>query len=117
MFDDQGFPLSLWVEACNTTIYLQNRSPHKILGMITSEEAFSRRKPNVSHFRIFGSIVYCLVSKYSGRYLEPTIERGIFIGYIETPHIYRVNMPSFKKTMMRGEVIFYEEKSMGSSLK
>jgi len=32
---DQGLPLHLWAEAFNTTIYLQNRSPHHILGMKT----------------------------------------------------------------------------------
>jgi len=33
MLHDQGLPLHLWVEACNTIVYLQNRSPHRILGM------------------------------------------------------------------------------------
>ena len=32
MVHDQGLPLFLWVEACNTTVYLQNRSPHRSLG-------------------------------------------------------------------------------------
>lgn len=41
MFHDQGLQLSMWVEACNTIVYLQNMSPHKILGMITPGEAFS----------------------------------------------------------------------------
>jgi len=48
MLHDQGLPLYLWAEACNTTIYLQNQSPHQILSMITSKEAFSRRKSNAS---------------------------------------------------------------------
>lgn len=49
MLHDQGLPLNLLVEACNTTIYLQNQSPHRILGMFTPEEAFSQRKSVVSH--------------------------------------------------------------------
>jgi hypothetical protein len=32
MLHDQGLPLFLWVEACYTTVYLQNRSPHKVVG-------------------------------------------------------------------------------------
>jgi transposase InsO family protein len=32
---DQYLPMFLWVEACNTTIYVQNRSPHRILGDTT----------------------------------------------------------------------------------
>ena len=42
---DQGLPLFLWVEACNTTVYLQNRSPHKSLENLTPEEAFSGKRP------------------------------------------------------------------------
>eukprot|EP00253_Pinus_taeda_P002857 PITA_02857 len=41
MLHDQGLPLHLWVEACNTAVYVQNRCPHTILGMSTPEEAYS----------------------------------------------------------------------------
>lgn len=47
MLHDPGLPLHLWVEACNTIFYLQNKIPHRILGMITPEEAFSRRNLDV----------------------------------------------------------------------
>eukprot|EP00253_Pinus_taeda_P027998 PITA_27998 len=40
MLHDQGLPLHLWDEACNTTVHLQNRSPHRMLGMKTPIEAF-----------------------------------------------------------------------------
>jgi len=62
MLHDQGLPLLLWAEACNTMVYLQNRSPHRILGMKTPEEVFSSKRPDVGHFRIFGSSVYCHVT-------------------------------------------------------
>eukprot|EP00253_Pinus_taeda_P036542 PITA_36542 len=55
MLHDQSLPLHLWAEACNIAVYLQNRSPHRILGMKTPEEAFSGKRPDVGHFRIFGS--------------------------------------------------------------
>jgi transposase InsO family protein len=47
MLHDQGLPLFLWVEACNTVVYLQNRSPHRVLGNKTLEEAFSGKKPDL----------------------------------------------------------------------
>lgn len=58
MIHDQGLPMFLWVEACNTTIYLQNRSPHKAMEDKILQEAFTGVKPEVSHLRIFGSLVY-----------------------------------------------------------
>ena len=32
MIHDQKLPMFLWAEACNTTVYVQNMSPHRILG-------------------------------------------------------------------------------------
>eukprot|EP00253_Pinus_taeda_P027804 PITA_27804 len=116
MLHDQGLPLHLWVEACNPTIYLQNRSPHRILGMITAKEAFLGRKPYVSHFRIFGASVYYHVSKESRKKLESKIELGVFLGYTKTPHNYRVYFPSLRMTVVRREVKFDEEKVMQCSL-
>ena len=40
MLHDQGLPLHLWAEACNTTVFVQNHSTHRILCMSTLEEAF-----------------------------------------------------------------------------
>jgi len=48
----------MWVEACNTTVYLQNRSPHKILEDKTLEEAFTCKRPEIGHLRIFCCLVY-----------------------------------------------------------
>jgi len=52
MIPDQGLPLFLWAEASRTTIYIQSRSPHTILGKLTLEEVFTGTKPDVSHLRI-----------------------------------------------------------------
>ena len=37
MITDLDLPLSLWVEATSTAVYIQNRSPHAILGEKTPE--------------------------------------------------------------------------------
>jgi transposase InsO family protein len=63
MIHDQSLPMTLWAEACMTTVYVQNRSPHQILKNITPEEAFTKVKPEIGHFRIFGCPVYLHVPK------------------------------------------------------
>ena len=80
---------------------MQNRCPHKILGMSTPEEAFSGKKPDISHLRIFGSPVYIHVMKDSRKKLELTAEVGIFVGYTDTPHNYRVYFPESRKNVVR----------------
>ena len=100
MLHDHGLPLHLWAEACNTTVYVKNRCPHKILGMSIPEEAYSGKRPDISHLRIFGSLVYMHVMKDARKKLEPTAEVGIFVGYIDMPHNYRVYFPDSHKAVM-----------------
>ena len=100
MLHDQGLPLHLWTEACNTTVYVQNHCPHKVLGMSTPEEAFSSKRPDISHLRIFGSPVYMHVTKDVRRKLDPTAEVGIFVGYTDTPHNYRVYLSDSRNTVV-----------------
>ena len=90
MLHDQVLPLHLWAEACNTIVYVQNHSPHQILDMKSPKEAYSCKRLDVVHFNIFGLSVYCHVRKDARKKLELTVELGIFMGYTNTPHNYRV---------------------------
>ena len=85
--------------------------------MKTLEEAYSGKRPDVGHFRIFGSSVYCHVTKDVQKNLEPTIELGTFVGYTNTPHNYQVYMQTSRMTVVHRDVKFDEEKSMWVSLK
>ena len=82
MLHDQGMQLHIWAKACNITVYMQKKIPHRILGMITPKEDFPGRKPDVSHFQIFEATAYCHVSNDNMKKLEPTTEMRYFIGYI-----------------------------------
>jgi hypothetical protein len=104
------------VGEANTAAYLQNRCPHRVLGMSTPEEAFTGKKPDVSHFKILGSSVYVHVTKNARKKLEPIAEVGIFVGYKETPHNYHVYFPNSKMTIMQRDIKFNEGKAMRFSL-
>jgi hypothetical protein len=93
-------------------VYVKNHCPHRILGMSTPKEDFTGKKPDVSHFKIFGSFVYVHVTKDARKKLEPTAEVGIFVGYTETPHNYHVYFTNSKVTIMRQDIKFDEGKAM-----
>eukprot|EP00253_Pinus_taeda_P002865 PITA_02865 len=112
MLHDQGLPLHLWVEACNIVVYVQNCSPNRILESKAPEEAYSSKRPDVGHCRIFGSSVYCHVTKDARKKLELTLELGIFVGYTDTPHNYQVYMQTSWMTVAHRDVKFDEEKAM-----
>jgi hypothetical protein len=116
MLHDQGLPLHLWAKSCNTAVYVQNRCPHRVLSMSTPEESFTGKKPDVSHFKNFGSSVYVHVNKDARKKLEPTAEVGIFLGYTETPHNYRVYFLNNNMTVMQQDIKFDEGKAMRLSL-
>jgi hypothetical protein len=58
MLKMKKMPKEFWAEAIDYAIYLSNRCPTKSLNGITSQEAWNRRKPSVSHFKVFESIAY-----------------------------------------------------------
>jgi IS30 family transposase len=52
-------PTFLWVEAVAHAAYICNRSPTKALAGMTPHEAWTGEKPDMSHFREFGSTCGC----------------------------------------------------------
>ena len=81
-------------------VYLQNRIPHKVLGKMTLEEAFTGEKPKIGHLCIFGCLVYSHVLVEKRTKLEPTAKKGIFAGFSETLKFYKVYILALKKTMV-----------------
>jgi hypothetical protein len=81
---------------------------------MTPEEAFTGKRPEVSHIRIFGCLVYCHVPAERTK-LEPTTEKGILVGYIETSKAYNVYIPALKRTMVRRDVRFEEDRAYRKS--
>ena len=48
--------------------------------------------------------------------LESIKELGIFVGYTDTPHNYRVYLPTSRRTVVRRDLKFDEQKAMRVSL-
>jgi hypothetical protein len=69
----------------------------------------------VGHFRIFGCITYSYVASEKRTKLEPTTERGIFVGYSETSKAFRIYLPSLRKTVLRTNVKFQEDRAFRKS--
>ena len=102
-------------EAARTVIYVQNRSPHRVLGNKTPEEMFSREKPKVNHLRIFGFPVYVHVPKEKRSKLELSRRKGIFVVYSESSKAYRVYIPGFRQIETSRDVTFDEDTAFSRS--
>ena len=108
MLHDQYLPLFSWTEACSTAVYLQNRSPHRAIGSRNPKEPFTRKRPYVGHFRMFGCLTFCHVPSKKRTKLEPTAEKGIFVGYNETSKAFRIYITTQRTIIVRRDVRFEE---------
>jgi hypothetical protein len=53
-------------------VYVQNRLSNSALGLKTSEEMYTGKKPKVSHLKIFGCPVFIHIPKEKRNKLEPS---------------------------------------------
>lgn len=56
MLHFKNLPKSFWADAVSCAIYVLNRCPTKSVFGKTPQEAWSHKKPNISHLRVFGCI-------------------------------------------------------------
>jgi hypothetical protein len=116
LLNDQGLSMFLWGEAAMKTIYVQNKSPHRILKDMTPKEYFSGKKPNVENLRIFGCPVYSHIPKGKRNKLEPSGKKWIFMGYSDSSKAYRIYIPKQHKIEVIRDVTFNEKMAFKKSI-
>ncbi|MCO5580970.1 hypothetical protein L7F22_034845 [Adiantum nelumboides] len=67
-----------WAEAVSIAIYTMNRTPTAAVHDMTPEEKFTGKKPDVSHFKVFGCIAYVHVPDELRTKLDPKAEKMCF---------------------------------------
>jgi hypothetical protein len=108
MMFHQDLPNYLWEEATSTAVYIQNRFPHAILKDETREEVFSGIKPELWHLRIFGCPIYIHVPKEKRTNMEPSENKGVFVGYNENSKDYMIYVPGQRQIEVIMHVNFHE---------
>jgi hypothetical protein len=104
MIQSKGLSLLYWAEAINCANYIVNLTPTKALKNITPEEAWTKIKPDVSHFRVFGSIAWAHIRDEKRKALQPKIEKCIFVGYCENVKGYILLQPHCNEIILRRDV-------------
>ena len=79
---DSGLPPSFWGWAVSTTQYLRNRLPTSVLPSgITPFEVHHKRKPDLSHLRVWGCQCFVLIPPELRTKGGPRRYEAIFVGY------------------------------------
>jgi hypothetical protein len=108
MIQSKGLSLKYWVEEINCANYIVNHTPTKDLKNITLEEAWTKIKPDVSHFRVFGNIAWAHILDEKRKALQLKSEKCIFVGYSEDVKGYRLLQPHCNEIIIRRDVKFDE---------
>jgi len=90
MLKKEELPNKFWVKVVNIIAYIFNRSPTKVVQNQTPFEAWNKQKLNVSHLKVFNSIVYAL------------------IGYNDESKAFWLFNPKKDQLLLSKDVIFYE---------
>ena len=90
MIHENNLAKHFWVEAVNTTCYVQNRIYIRPILEKTAYELFKGRRPNISHFHQFGYTCYILNNKLYLKKFDAKAQKGIFLSYSERPKAYIV---------------------------
>jgi hypothetical protein len=83
---------------------------------MTPEEAFTDRRPDVEHIRIFGCSTFSHVPSERRTKLDPTAQQGILVGYSEVSKAYCIYISPFRKVVVSIDVRFEEDKAFSISL-
>jgi len=109
MLKTKKMPKEFWAEAVDYAIYLSNRCPTINLNDMTPKEAWSRRKLNVSHLKVFGSIGYVHEDDQVRTKLDGKSKKMIFVGYNQKSKGYKLYNPNEGKMVISRDVEFNEE--------
>eukprot|EP01018_Ginkgo_biloba_P029061 Gb_03163 [translate_table: standard] len=109
MIHSRNFAPQFWAETIHCANYIQNRTPHSVVQGVTPKEAWSKRKPRVDHFRVFGSLAWVHIP--DDAQMEKKSEPCIFVGYCEDVKAYRLLVLGTQEVIFRRNVQI-EERSL-----
>ena len=111
MLYQKSLPLEFWGEAVNTAVYVLNRVASRTLNGETPFTKWYGYKPDISHFKEFGSVCYAHVPKEVRAKLDSKARECLFLGYCPTSKAYRLWSMAKRKILHSRDVIFDEDTS------
>ncbi|PKU59784.1 Retrovirus-related Pol polyprotein from transposon TNT 1-94 [Dendrobium catenatum] len=102
MLSYSSLPLSLWMHALKTAMYLLNRVPSKAVSK-TPFELWTGRKPSLKHLHVWGCPAEIKIYNPHERKLDSRTTSGFFIGYLEKSKGYRFYCPNHSMKIVKTE--------------
>ena len=90
MLYENSLPKHLWVEAINTTCYVQNGILIRPFIEKTPYELWKARRSNMSYFHPFGCKCFILNTMDQLGKFDSNVDKVIFLGYSDTSKAYKI---------------------------
>jgi hypothetical protein len=115
MLSNSTLPLSLWMYALKTAVYLLNRVPSKAVPK-TSFELWTRRSPSLRHLHVWGCPTEARVYNLHEKKLDLRTISGYFIGYPKKSKRFRFYYPNHSTRIVEtGNARFIENDEISGS--
>jgi hypothetical protein len=110
MLHASGLPKELWAEACNTAVYILNRTgPTPVEGKTPLELWKEESYATIGHLRVFGTECYVHIPKQKRHKWDQKSRLGRLVGYMGDKDGYRIWIPSERKIVLSRDVLFKPE--------
>ena len=109
MLKGKGLP-QFWVEVVNIVVYILNWCYTKDLKGKAPHEAYTSKKPSISHFWIFGCNYYVHVPNKERKKLQPKSTKCIFLGYSDDMKACTLyNLATINRIVESCDIVFKEQ--------
>ena len=117
MMSHANLPISLWMDALRTAVYILNRVPSKAIPK-TPFELWKGWKPSLRHLQIWGCPAEARLYNPNEKKLDFKTVSDYFIGYPEKSKGYRFYCPNHSTRIVEtGNAKFYENGEISGSTK
>ena len=114
---ESGLPEEFWGEALNFVVYVRARLPSRALGMTkTPFEAWTGKKPDLSHIRPFGCICWAFNHEAFHQKLKFRGTKYRLLGYGQGNNQYRLWSIDKKSILDSAYVVFDEQASIQTAV-
>ena len=104
MLSNSSRPMSLWMYALKTAMYLLNRVPNKAVPK-TPFELWISRKPSLRYLHVWGCPIEVRIYNPQERKLDSRTTSGFFISYPEKSKGYRFYCPNHNIRIVEIEML------------
>ena len=108
MLNESGLSKRYWAECLAALVHLLNCCSTAVLMNATPHEVWYKKKPDISHLRVWGCVAYVHVQRDKRSSLGSHMEKCIFIGYPEGYKGWKFYNPETKKVIISERADFDE---------